>query len=190
MGEKNWTKAELNYLENKVGILSTEAIGKALGRSTSSVALKQHRLGLGGYLANTESLNKNNICQILGIEYKTLQRYERNGLLIRRRSGIYSISQENLLRWLKNNQDLWNAARVTDESIFADAKWYKSKKEADKGRQKSREVNFTQEEISRMNFLYYNKAYSVQQVADELGRSYCSIRSKLHRERSKRRKAV
>ena len=56
---KKWTQEELDFLEEKWGVLSKKLIAKKLNRSLNSVIVKAVRLGLGGYINARDEITLN-----------------------------------------------------------------------------------------------------------------------------------
>ena len=63
---RKWTQEELDFLEEKWGILSKNLIAKKLNRSLNSVIVKAVRLGLGGYINARDEITLNLLINTLG----------------------------------------------------------------------------------------------------------------------------
>lgn len=80
MGGRKWTDEELVLLEELTEKYPLETVARRLNRTKEAVFLKRQRIGMGGYMANTDMLTRNTVSKILGIENRTLQYWERKGL--------------------------------------------------------------------------------------------------------------
>lgn len=170
---KRWTEDELELLEELSGKLSLEAVARELGRSPNAVFLKRQRIGIGGYLQNTDLLARNTICRILGVDTKALIRWERFGLKPRKKGPYRMYRQSAILNFLKDHPELWNATKVTDTTIFAECKWFKDKQLCDV--QRKRNYFWPLSEIAKVNYLRH-EGYSVAEIARRLGRTPSSVK--------------
>lgn len=177
MSYRKWTEDELEILEEYTGKTSLSLLAKRLNRSENAVFLKRQRMGIGGYLKNTDMLSRNAVATILHVDYKTELMWERKGLKAHKKGPYRMYNQVELLRFLKNNPKLWNASRVTDDSIFNNAAWYDNKRRTDR-----KEAYFwTQSEIDRMKYLRH-EGYTITEIAAKLGRTESSIRYQLYKQ--------
>lgn len=177
MGGRRWTQEELQTLEELIGTFTVEKIAKRLGRSFDAVNIKLNRMGLEGFEKSTDLLTLNQVSQMLGIQNRTLKgKWQSKGLRIISKGNYKVVKQPDLIRYLKNHPEDWNAANIPDDSLIMSFPWYKEKKQTDV---KTR-YYWTPEEESKLKFLRY-KGYSVREIAEEMGRSESSIKYKLYR---------
>lgn len=74
----------------------------------------------------------------------------------------------------------WNAARVTDDTLFMQYPWLKEKRKNDI----SHKYNWTQTEVSQMKMLR-KQGFTIREIAEKMNRSESSIKYKLYgREKS------
>ena len=59
--------------------ISAHTVARKLNRSENAVFLKRQRLGIGGFMANTDMLTRNTLSRILGVENRTLQYWGAKG---------------------------------------------------------------------------------------------------------------
>lgn len=67
MGGRKWTDEELVLLEELTEKYPLETVARRLNRTKEAVFLKRQRIGMGGYMANTDMLTRNTVSKILGI---------------------------------------------------------------------------------------------------------------------------
>lgn len=77
---------------------------------------------------------------------------------------------------MREHPEDWNAARVTDDTMFMRYNWYKEKRKNDI----SRRYNWTGTEVRRMQHLRH-EGYSIREIAEMMNRSESSIKYKLYR---------
>lgn len=177
MAGRRWTKEEIEKLENLSGTYTVASIAKILGRSYIAVNNKIHRLGISGFLGSTDLLTVNQVCQMLGIHYRTLQcKWERKGLKLLHKGNYVVIRQEELIRYMKEHPEDWNAYKIRDDTLFRKYNWYKEKKKTDR----PKKYFWTSGEIQKMQYLRHC-GFSISEIAKKLGRSESSIKYKLYR---------
>jgi len=125
MGGRKWTDEELVLLEELTEKYPLETVARRLNRTKEAVFLKRQRIGIGGYMANTDMLTRNTVSKILGIENRTLQYWERKGLKSYRKRPYVMYRQEDIIKYMREHPEDWNAARVTDDTMFMRYDWYK-----------------------------------------------------------------
>lgn len=97
MGGRKWTDEELVLLEELTEKYPLETVARRLNRTKEAVFLKRQRIGMGGYMANTDMLTRNTVSKILGIENRTLQYWERKGLKSYRKRPYVMYRQEDII---------------------------------------------------------------------------------------------
>ena len=176
MGGRRWTERELDILEGMIGAYTVSSIAKRLGRSFDSVNIKLNRMGLGGFEKNTDLLTLNQVCQMLGVQSRTLKgKWKRKGLCITHRGNYLVVRQQDLIKYLENHPEDWNAKNIHDDSLIMSFPWYKEKFQTDK---KTR-YYWTPEEETRLKYLRF-RGYSIREIAEQMGRSESSIKFKLY----------
>lgn len=176
MGGRRWTQDELQILESMSGAFTVATIAKKLGRSFESVNIKLNRMGMSGFVRTTDLLTMNQVSLMLGVERRTMNKKWRDkGLHIMKRGRYRVVRQNDLIRYLRDHPEDWNAANVNDDSLIMQYSWYKDKRKTDT---KSRYF-WTPDEISKLHHLR-RKGYSVSEIAEQMGRSQSSIKYKLY----------
>lgn len=118
MGGRAWSQEELIRLEELTETYPLATVARKLNRSENAVFLKRQRTGIGGFMANTDMLTRNTISRILGVENRTLQYWERKGLKSVRKNPYVMYRQQDIIRYMEEHPEDWNAARVTDDTLF------------------------------------------------------------------------
>lgn len=179
MAGRRWTQEELDVLESMIGTYTVATIAKKLGRSFDAVNIKLNRMGLLGFEKSTDRLTLNQMCLMLGVQSRTVKKkWVNKGLRIVRRGNYLTIRQEELVKYLKNHPEDWNALRVTDDSLIMKYPWYKEKKKQDSKSQ----YYWTDGEVSRLKYLRH-QGYSIREIGALMGRSESSIKYKLYSRR-------
>lgn len=127
MGGRAWSQEELIRLEELTEKYPLATVARILNRSENAVFLKRQRTGIGGFMANTDMLTRNTLSRILGVENRTIQYWERKGLKSVRKKPYVMYRQQDIIRHMKEHPEDWNAARVTDDTLFMQYPWFKEK---------------------------------------------------------------
>lgn len=193
MSGRRWTEEELAYLEEKADTMSTYAIAKALKRSYNSVNLKASREGIPLFNTSTELLSAYAIATMMGVESRAVYRWHRYGLKYKRINGRLMHKQNDLIKFLKDNPDLWNATKG-DPYLISMYPWFQEKYEKDLAKKKAnpnQTKNWSKTDMQTLVHLR-DKGWNYRQLAERYGHSanackqkYCEIK---RMEREKREK--
>ncbi len=177
---KPWTEEELDYLRENVGTRMPNEMAQRLGRSTQAVRRRLCRMGLGGYLDNTDRMTATSVARMMGVHPQTVDRWIALGLTYRKKGMYLTIDQDKLIRWLEGNQDEWRADKVKDDTLLRMTPWWAEKRTKDLEEQKYRSTGrWTNEDVARLKALRHRGLY-IQEIAPILGRSERSVRYKLN----------
>ena len=176
MGGRHWTEEELKKLEELTGTYTVATIAKILGRSFNSVNIKLNRMGLSGFEKSTDLLTINQVQKLLCVQYKTINKTWRSkGLRFMRKGNYLVCREEDLVKFLKEHPECWNANKVTDDSILMRYPWYHEKKKQDD----NKPYFWTPAEESKLKLLRY-QGYTIREIAERMGRTDSSIKAKLY----------
>lgn len=103
MGGRAWSQEDLNRLEELTEKYPLATVARILNRSENAVFLKRQRLGIGGFMANTDMLTRNTLSRILGVENRTIQYWERKGLKSVRKNPYVMYRQQDIIRYMKEH---------------------------------------------------------------------------------------
>lgn len=187
---KRWTQEELRLLDEWSGTYTVATIAKKLGRSFNAVNIKMNRIGISGFQKRTELLTMNQVCIMLGNKKSSVIKntWRKKGLRISRKGNFVVIRQQDLIKYMKEHPEDWNAAKVTDDSLFMSYQWYKDKRKADIERTRH-QYFWTEEELSRLLRLRH-EGYFIREIAEMMGRSETSIKYKLYQGRNKKHVSI
>lgn len=173
------------YLECAWGKKSLKSMSKELNREESALVLKACRMGLGSVIDNKDFLIASEVCEILGIDRKTLKNHiEKRGLQgkgrILGKKRYVAIMYDNLIQWLKDNKDHWNATKVDRGALISmgyDVGELNIKYEEDK--KKLERTTLSESDIDKIKSMY-KEFYTYQDIANKLGKEYSTVKWKLH----------
>jgi len=127
MAGRRWTEEELTLLEELTEKYPLDTVARKLERTPNAVFLKRQRLGIGGLRDNSDMLTRNTLSQILGVENRTIIYWERKGLKAIRKRPYIMYRHQDIIKYLREHPDDWNASRVTDDTLFMQYDWFKEK---------------------------------------------------------------
>ena len=177
---RNWLKSDLKEFANDWcdGSISTHVIMKKYKRSWFSIRKKALELGLGPRPYNDEYLSIKDICEEMQISHDRVSHWLKIGLVHKKnRSGKtkYLISQNDLLSFLKNHQDMFNASLISEYLFVDEPEWLQKKRKKDSAKYaKSNRLEYTNEE-DKILLSMFNHGKSDAEIADTLNRTECGI---------------
>lgn len=183
MSGRPWDEEELALLEELSGKISLDNLAKRLCRSKDAVYTKRQRMGIGGYLKNSDLLSRNTVAQIMGVDGKALLYWERNGLKSQHKGIYWMYGQRELVAFLRDHPDLWNAKKVTDTTIFAGQQWFLDKRKNDPETRYFWDPN----KAGEVRYLR-QRGYTVPQIAEKTGKTESSIKYLLYTKDRRKKK--
>ena len=173
-----WNARELDILENKTSTANLTEMSKMLKRTKNSVATQRHRQGVPCYRKSTDDLSMNQVCKMMGVTSRVVWRWQRKGLKVRKtENGLCSIQQDDLVRFLHTHQDVWDSARMTDDTLVWRFKWFQEKYEIEK-KDPPRPHHWSELETARLKTLY-EMGKSAKEISIATGRSISAVKSKI-----------
>lgn len=177
----SWTVDDDFYLECHWGIMTIKAIAKHLNRTEYAVRRRGYDKKLGGMYFDSIYLTIVDIRDILNVNRSVVENWiEKKGLKAstKRLSKLKTkfIKAEDLYYFLKDNQNLWNAAKVGYYALGHEDEWLINKRNKDSKNPlllKSNTPWTTSEEEELIS--YCLKGYSTKKMISLLNRSEDSI---------------
>ncbi|MDQ0149147.1 helix-turn-helix domain-containing protein [Eubacterium multiforme] len=181
---RKWTEKEINYLLEKWGSSGVEKIAKYLKRKETAVIAKARKLGL-KTLYKGEYLTTPDIAAILGITQQTVWKWiKTNKFKISKKNilnrKMYLITLENLVKWLKDNQDSWDASKVELYALGIEPKWLIEKRKIDAKKYKKRYKSWSKNEDFQLINMY-KLGYRAKDIAKEINRSVPAVNHRIRR---------
>ena len=126
-----WNKEEEEYLVKYYGRSTISQIAKRLGRTYRSVLDKISHMELGSYLSNNKDLSVAEVCRLVGRHKSTINKtWTKYGLKIKKRGKFSVVRQEDLLSFMENNPERWNATKC-EKWYFEKYDWFQEKHKDD-----------------------------------------------------------
>lgn len=177
---RNWLKQDLDsFAEDWYdGSISKPMLAKKYKRSWFSLKKKALELELGPRPHNEEYLSIREVCEEMKVSHDRVSNWLKLGLKHKKnRSGKtkYLISQYDLLDFLKNYQDMFNASLISEHLFTVEPEWLKEKRKKDIIQYaKLNRLEYTNEEDKQILRLF-NMGKSDLEIAERLNRTECGI---------------
>lgn len=129
-----WTKEEEEYLIEKYGTMTAAAIARRLKRPYNAVLTKIVRLGIGTFTENVDGLHLAEVCRLVGRDKETIKAtWVKYGLRIKKKGAYSIIHEDDLIDFMKNNLDRWDATQC-EAYFFERFDWFREKRIADRNK--------------------------------------------------------
>lgn len=182
---KAWTTEEIDYLENKWGIVTVSYIAKKLGRTETSITLKAQRMKLGSRLAG-EYVTFNELLTALGLQgsYSWLRdKYiNKNGLPAKRKGKYLIIKIDDFWKWAEQHKQILNFCHFEENMLGKEPEWVKEKRKADLSN--PRKVNNNRPWSKEDDALLIQKTkscrYTYKDLSKDLRRTENAIKRRLY----------
>ena len=170
---KRWTEAEEKKLIRLSDKYTQSDIAKKMHRSVRSVHEKLIALNITGPLTDRcDDWTFTQITEMLGLGPRVVNTtFVKHGLKFEKRGRYCFVREEDLIYFMENNPNLWDATKV-EYYIFSEYDWFldKLKQDEKKSKTTSKEYLWSNYEKQRFSILK-RRGYTHEQIAKELGRS-------------------
>lgn len=188
MGQgKNWSQTDLEKLQEMWGEKTIPQIARSLGRTNNAVKIKATRLGLGGQTNYGGLMSARGVSLLLGVDIHAITDYwiPKCGLKGKKTKVLDKgtktiIHFDDLVRWLKCNQDKWDSRKVELYALGQEYDWLQKKRQSDKELPTRRFYKWSPYEDSRLISMF-RRGIKIKDIAAELGRSYSAVEHRLMR---------
>jgi hypothetical protein len=196
-GSRNWTEREIEYLEDKWGYKSVNAMARSLNRSPVAVILKAKRLGKTSIYTSGDYLSANRVARLMKVDIHTVTDYwiakkglkcSRKPMRLKRR--IIIIRLDDLVDFLKNHPGLWDSRKLVLHGLGFEYEWLRGKRILDRFEPSRKLKLWTKAEDARALFLFYSQNKSLKEVSEIMGRSKGGVERRLSRIRVYKNKSM
>ncbi len=178
---KVWTKEEEDLLAELWGTRILDTLAKKFNRTPRAIVVKAEKMGLGPMIKNNGDLmTVRDIMDLLNVSYERITRtWVKYGLNLKKKKVTkhkfyYAINLDELILFLKNNQNLWNSKYLEKNILGIEPDWLKEKRKKDYLEEKEEYRRWTDEEIKLAVELFKIKK-SYKEIAARLNRSEVSV---------------
>ncbi|MCK4447575.1 MAG: helix-turn-helix domain-containing protein [Candidatus Marinimicrobia bacterium] len=186
MGQReNWSKSELDYLNERWGKSTLANLSIQLKRTKMAIVLKAKRMKFGAVTRADEYMTANQVSVLLNVDSHTVLRWiKKHNLKAERKILLFKklfwlIKHCDLCKWLKSNQDRFDSRKIEFFGLGYEPSWLQKKRIKDKGLPKNRFKKWTDLEVQRI--IIYSEDMKYKEIARLMDRSYVSIDHKINR---------
>lgn len=187
---RTWTQEEKDYLQDKWGTISVNAIAKNLDRTVAAIQNKKTRLGLGAFLDNNERITFNALMKALGITagsgYKQISWVQNRGLplyrLKRGKQTFKMVDIEEFWKWAEKNQSFLDFSNFERYALGAEPEWVEPKRARDIAKVrdwKPNKVKWTKQEDDYLLLLLKQHKYGQTEIAERLHRTCGAVQRRI-----------
>lgn len=186
---QDWSDDELEYIQEVWGEKTIPEIAKKIGRTVNSVKVKAYRIGLTGQKWYGEMMSARKVSELLGVDVHTVCDYwiPKCGLkgkakrLGNSRKTTTIIMFEDLLKWLKAHQELWDSRRVELLALGMEYDWLVEKRKIDAQKPARTAQKWTPEEDQRLIAMFRRGGMTNAEMGAALGRPASGVEHRLLR---------
>lgn len=181
---KSWNKEEDDYLLEKASLgISINSISKKLKRTPKGVSERMYSLGISNRKDNLGMYSINEIAKIIGINNKTVIKWENLGLKIHKKNigkkKINFITAEDFWKFAKENKELIVFKRIEENSLLPEPEWVKEIRRTERNEVKYKK-KWSKEEDERLIKLFKTKT-PIKDIVRIMGRNYSAVTHRLSR---------
>ena len=186
MPRREWTKEEVEYLDERWGQVSLNGICKKLNRSINSVKLKAQRMGLTNPAEHFDGLTMHQLSIAIGTPYTTMKTWiKTHGFPARRKVfckelEVWVVRYDEFWNWAEKNKSRINFAKFEPLAIGPEPEWVKDKRDADILRNKKpHNTPWSEQDDSKLLDLISHYNYSYSEIAIKLNRTEAAVKRRL-----------
>lgn len=187
---KRWSDEDDNYLQERWGRTTIEKLAEKLERTEESIRQRSITLNLGRWQeAGGIYIGPTQISELIGMSLKGVYYWiETNKLPARsvkkNKNHIHQVDMLDLIKFLEENQDLWDSRNLERFGLGQEFKWLKEKRKRDLKKHTKHREPWTKADDERLLELY-KQGLTPDEIAEELKRTSTSIVVRLSKRRRK-----
>ncbi|MBB6219016.1 transposase [Anaerosolibacter carboniphilus] len=180
-----WTQEEVEYLIEKAGSMSLEAIAKRLKRPFASTVAKADELGVANGKMLSHKFTLNQFSKMVGVAASTVCSWTEMGLeyeikKFRTTFEFKMIDIRDFYTWGEQHQDILDTRKFKLNDFGNEPEWLKNKRRADRDRPPNYTKLWAKEEEAQL-ISYHESGLRKEAIAELLGRSISGIQRKMDR---------
>lgn len=189
MARKEWTKEEVDYLQDKWGSVSIKGIAKSLDRSINSVRLKAGKMGLIDPRFSFDGITINQLAVALGIPYSHVKNWMKlydfpaKKKVFAQTERVWIVSYQDFWNWAEKNKQMIDFSKFEKNILGPEPDWVTDKRNADiiKSRKIKRSNNhaWTDEEDRLLRSMLNAYKYTYPEISQRINRSEGAIKRRI-----------
>lgn len=182
--QRNWTKEEKEYLQDKWGVVSIGTLAKNLGRSEGGIINMARRMKLGAFLQNGEYITLNELQQAVSgrkvCSYDLISWVQNRGLPVKtKRVGKNSfrvVYIDDFWEWAEKNKNFVDFTKLELNVLGKEPDWLAGVRRRQlQTKRKYRTEPWTQAEDAHLKFLIDQYRYTVSEISEKMQRTCGAI---------------
>lgn len=187
MGACNYSKEEIEYVENNWGVKSPELIAKSLNRSTGGIINLVVRKQMGAFLENGDYITVNQLFKAIGrkgsISY-TLDKWIKKGFPVKtkkvRSCSFKIIYIEDFWKWAEEYRMHIDFNKFKENVLGKEPEWVKDQRKADVEFAKYKVTPWTKEEDEIFKSLLKLYKYTYRELSIRILRTEGAIKRRIN----------
>lgn len=185
---KKWSAEELEYLEDKWGLISIKGIAKSLDRSVSGVTNMRLRLGLGAFLEASEYVTFNQLMKALNMlgstSYKNISWIKNRNFPIKYKTVMDCkfkiVYLSEFWKWAERNRSMLDWSKIEKNILGMEPAWVDEQRKMDYLKNTKVKITpWTQEEDENLKYLLKKFKYSYMELSKMLHRTDGAIQKRI-----------
>ena len=183
---KEWTQEQIEFLSDNWGYKPVPWIAEKLSRPFNGVILKAKRLELGACTSAGELMTARAVSNLMSVDIHTVTDYWiPKGLKAQKKAmravkKMTMINFNDLLKWLKKNQDKWDSRRVELFVLGGEPDWLKAKRKLDEKNTLKGCIKWSPVE-DQTAIALFKQGFTIQQIADRISRTHSGVEHRISR---------
>ena len=168
----HWSEKDIERLNNLSDKHVSADVARLMKRSIDSINCKRQELNIEGRLLDrTYKWTFSQVAEALGVHKSVISKtFVKYGLKFEKQGRFYLVDEEDLLKFMKEHTNLWNATKC-DYYLFYQYPWFMEKlKEDKKVPVQNRGYYWTDYQKQQFTILKH-RGFTHQQIADRIGKT-------------------
>ena len=189
MRGRNWTKEELEYLEESWGKMATQRIATNLNRTYSAIVNKARLLNLGDPLTHMDGITISRLSKELGVDYHLISNWidkynfpAKKKRLAKERRVLY-IGYADFWEWADKNRQMIDFSRFDKYALGVEPAWANEKRIADFNKKrlvpKPHNTQWTTGDVNKLISLAKEPDMTYPKMSKILQRTHGAIKRRL-----------
>lgn len=187
---RNWTKEEIDYLEESWGSVSIKGIARKLNRSINAVKIKAHRTGLDDARFHFDGITISQLSLVLNTDYGILKNWIKiYGFPAKRKlfaaeNKVLVVTYQDFWKWAKDNKHMLDFSRLERLALGPEPGWVEEKRKADQIKKihvpKPHNTPWSKDDDAKLKWMLSKFKYTYPEIAVELKRSQGAVKRRIY----------
>lgn len=184
---KNWTKEEVDYLQEYWGVKSIKSIAKKLNRSVNAVKIKAQKIGLVDPRFSFDGITVNQLAIALKEDYRKVKNWIKvHDFPVKKRifaieNRVLIVTYQDFWKWAESHKQLLSFDRLEENLLGPEPAWVKEKRKADiANKVKPHNEPWSKNDDAKLLNLVQAYKYTYPEIAKILQRTETAIKRRLY----------